>query len=97
MLLVGSDITKEITPICFTPLYSVFRKKKKDEKTILGIKTVYQKNKLPCSTKILREFYFADSRFFVVCENKFLQFEMTEISAGNLFLRCSGSSSRIFK
>ena len=30
--------------------------------------------------KILREFYFADWRFFVVCGNKFLQFEMTEIS-----------------
>ena len=37
---------------------------------------------LPCSMKILREFYFADWRFFVVCKNKFLRFEMTEISAG---------------
>ena len=25
---------------------------------------------LPCSTKILREFYFADWRFFVVCGNR---------------------------
>ena len=39
--------------------------------------------------KILREFYFADWRFFVVCDNKFLRFEMTEISAGNYFLRFS--------
>ena len=38
---------------------------------------------LPCSTKILREFYFADWLFFVVCGNKFLWFEMTEISGGN--------------
>ena len=38
---------------------------------------------IPCSTKILREFYFADWRFFVVCGNKFLRFEMTEISGGN--------------
>ena len=37
---------------------------------------------LPCSMKILREFYFADRRFFVVCGNKFLRFEMTEISGG---------------
>ena len=44
---------------------------------------------LPCSTKILREFYFADWRFFVVCGNKFLRFKMTEISAGNSFLRFS--------
>ena len=40
-------------------------------------------NTLPCSMKILREFYFADWRFFVVCGNKFLRFEMTEISGGN--------------
>ena len=39
--------------------------------------------------KILREFYFAGWRFFVVCGNKFLRFEMTEISAGNYFLRFS--------
>ena len=38
---------------------------------------------LPCSMKILREFYFGDRRFFVVCGNKFLRFEMTEISGGN--------------
>ena len=31
---------------------------------------------LPCSMKILWEFYFADWRFFVVCGNKFLRFEM---------------------
>ena len=36
-----------------------------------------------CSMKILREFYFADWRFFVVCGNKFLRFEMAEISGGN--------------
>ena len=41
------------------------------------------KNGFPCSMKILREFYFADWRFFVVCGNKFLRFEMTEISDGN--------------
>ena len=41
------------------------------------------KRELPCSMKILREFYFADWRFFVVCRNKFLRFEMTEISGGN--------------
>ena len=40
-------------------------------------------NTLPCSMKILREFYFADGRFFVVCGNKFLPFEMTEISGRN--------------
>ena len=39
--------------------------------------------RIPCSMKILREFYFADWRFFVVCGNKFLRFEMTEISRGN--------------
>ena len=39
--------------------------------------------RLPCNMKILREFYFADWRFFVVCGNKFLRFEMTEVSAGN--------------
>ena len=39
--------------------------------------------------KILREFYFADWRFFVVCGNKFLWFEMTEMSAGNYFLHFS--------
>ena len=44
---------------------------------------------IPCSTKILREFYFADWRVFVVCGNKFLRVEMTEMFAGNLFLRCS--------
>ena len=44
---------------------------------------------IPCSMKILREFYFADYRFFVVCGIKFLRFEMTEISAGNYFLRFS--------
>ena len=38
---------------------------------------------LPCSMKILRAFYFADWRFFVVCGNTFLRFEMTEISVGN--------------
>ena len=38
---------------------------------------------IPCSTKILSEFYFADWRCFVVCRNKFLRVEMTEISAGN--------------
>jgi len=38
---------------------------------------------LPRSMKILREFYFADWQFFVVCGNKFLRFEMTEISVGN--------------
>ena len=38
---------------------------------------------IPCSMKILREFYFADWRFLVVCGNKFLRFKMTEISAGN--------------
>ena len=38
---------------------------------------------VPCSTKILREFYFADWRFFVVCGNKFLRVEKTEISTGN--------------
>ena len=38
---------------------------------------------IPCSMKILREFYFADCRFFVVCGNKFLRFEMTEISGEN--------------
>ena len=38
---------------------------------------------LPSSMKILREFYFADWRSFVVCGNKFLRFEMTEISGGN--------------
>ena len=38
---------------------------------------------LPGSMKILREFYFADWRFFVVCGNKFLRFKMTEISGGN--------------
>ena len=27
--------------------------------------------------------HFADWRFFVVCGNKFLQFEMIEISGGN--------------
>ena len=37
--------------------------------------------------KILRKFYFADWRFFVVCGNKFLWFEMTEISGGNSVLR----------
>ena len=36
-----------------------------------------------CSMKILREFYFADLGFFVVCGNKFLRLEMTEISSGN--------------
>ena len=46
-------------------------------------------NTSPCSMKILREFYFADWRFFVVCGNIFLRFEMTEISAGNQFLRFS--------
>ena len=39
--------------------------------------------KLPCSMKILWEFYFADWRTFVVCGNKLLRFEMTVISAGN--------------
>ena len=34
--------------------------------------------KLPCSTKILREFYFSDWRFFLVCGSKFLRFEMTD-------------------
>ena len=38
---------------------------------------------IPNSMKILREFYFADWRFFVVCGNKFLRFKMTEISVGN--------------
>ena len=38
---------------------------------------------IPCSMKILREFYFADLGFFVVCGNKFLRLEMTEISSGN--------------
>ena len=38
---------------------------------------------LPCCMKILREFYFADWRFIVVCGNKFLRFQMTEISGGN--------------
>ena len=42
-----------------------------------------QGGRLPCSMKILREFYFADWRFFVVCGNKFLRFEITEISVGN--------------
>ena len=42
-----------------------------------------ESKQLPCSMKILREFYFADWRFFVVCGNKFLRFEMAEISAGN--------------
>ena len=42
-----------------------------------------------CSTKILQEFYFADWRFFVVYGNKFLRFEITEISATSLILRCS--------
>ena len=41
------------------------------------------KRELPCSMKILREFYFADWRFFVVCGNKFWRFEMTEISGRN--------------
>ena len=36
--------------------------------------------------EILREFYLADLGFFVVCRNKFLRLEMTEISSGNLFL-----------
>ena len=40
---------------------------------------------IPCSMKILQEFYFADWRFFVVCGNKFLQFEKTEISGGTNF------------
>ena len=35
---------------------------------------------------ILREFYFVDWRYFVVCGNKFLQLEMTEISGGNYLL-----------
>ena len=39
--------------------------------------------------KILQESYFADWLFFVVCGNKFLRFEMTDISAGNYFLRFS--------
>ena len=30
-----------------------------------------QDEDLPCCMKILREFYFADRRFFVVCGNKF--------------------------
>ena len=30
-----------------------------------------------------------DWQFYVVCGNKFLQFEMTEISGGNYFLRFS--------
>ena len=38
---------------------------------------------VPCSMKILQEFYFADWRLFMVCGNKFLRFEMTEISGGN--------------
>ena len=42
-----------------------------------------QMNYLPCSMKILREFYFTDWRSFVVCGNKLLRFEMTEISGGN--------------
>ena len=44
---------------------------------------------IPCGMKILREFYFADWRFLGVFGNKFLRFEMTEISAGNEFLRFS--------
>ena len=36
-----------------------------------------------CSMKFLFKFYFADWRFLVFCRNNFLQFEMTEISAGN--------------
>ena len=48
---------------------------------------------IPCSKKILREFYFADWRVFVVCGNKFLRFEMTKIFAGNLFLRCSAQAA----
>ena len=43
----------------------------------------FELNGIPCSMKILGEFYFADWRFFVVCGNKFLRFEMTEISDGN--------------
>ena len=46
-------------------------------------------SQLPRSMKILREFYFADWRYFVVCGNKFLRFGMTEISSGNQFLRFS--------
>ena len=39
---------------------------------------------IPCSRKILREFYIADWPFLGgVCGNKFLRFEMTENSAGS--------------
>ena len=48
------------------------------------------------STVLLQE-NFADWRFFVVCGNKFLRFEMTEISPGKKILRLFSGSSRTFK
>ena len=49
----------------------------------LASQTTQEDNLIPCSKKILREFYVADWRVFVVCGNKFLRFEMTKIFAGN--------------
>ena len=54
------------------------------------------KKEVPCTTKILREFYFADWRFFVVCGNKFLRFEMTEISVWELIFAFLCSNSRAY-
>ena len=43
-----------------------------------------QKANLPCGTKFLREFNFADWRFFLFCENYFLRLEKTGFSCWEL-------------
>ena len=39
---------------------------------------------IPCGTKFLREFNFANGRFFVFCGNKFLRLEKTSFACWEL-------------
>ena len=78
MLLNGHSVSTERTLESFLSAFS------KSSRMSILFHLYFLLKHLPCSMKILREFYFADWQFFVVCGNtKFLRFEMTEISGGN--------------